>query len=130
MPFIFYENYHKIYSIPLCSLTSLACLSSVIFVIIIPFFLSALTGEFWISTTTYYEQSNVKCDGQYILYLLQNGESKIYNSVTKLNDFYDNLLSIPVTKVNFFLIQIRSLDINLDGKVDEFKVMISFLIYI
>ena len=104
MPFIFYENYYKIYTTPWCSLTSLFCLGAIIFVIVVPFFLCAVTGEFWITTTNYYEQPNVKCDAHYILYLLQNGDSRIYNSVTKLNDFYDNLLPVPITKVDIIII--------------------------
>ena len=99
MPYLFYENYYKTYSSPFFSLTSFVCLGVVIFVIIIPVYLAMLTNDFWVSTTTYYEQPNVTCNAQYILYLLQNGNSAIYNSVTKLNDFYDNLLPVPVTKV-------------------------------
>jgi len=100
MPYLFYENYYKSYSSPLFSFTSFICLGVVILVLLIPFYLAIITGDFWISTTTFYEQPTVSCNAQYILYLLQNGESRIYNSVTKLNDFYDNLLPVPVTKVS------------------------------
>ena len=126
MPYLFFENYHKSYSSPFFSLTSFFCLCVIILVLIVPVYLAMISGDFWISTTTFYEQPKVSCNAHYILYLLQNGESRIYNSVTKLNDFYDNLLSVPITKVFRILLKMTLLDSNYDGKVDEFKFNISF----
>ncbi len=55
--------------------------------------------EFWSKVTTYYEQPTIEFENQYMMYVLQNEDSYFYSSVIKLNEYYDNVVPIPLVKV-------------------------------
>jgi hypothetical protein len=55
--------------------------------------------DFWTKISTYQEQPSVTFDNQFILHVLQDDETYFYSSVLRLNDYYDNVLSVPIVKV-------------------------------
>lgn len=58
----------------------------------------------------YYEQPRVSFDNQFILYALQGGDVYYYSSVLKLNEYYDNILSVPLVKVFLSCVNVVILD--------------------
>jgi len=45
----------------------------------------------------------VEFNNEFMLYVLDNGDTKFYSSVLKLNDYYDNVISGPIIKVNIII---------------------------
>ena len=60
---------------------------------------SLINKEFWTKYSSYYEQPTIDFSNQFILNVLQNDEAYYYSSVIKLNEYYENVLPIPLVKV-------------------------------
>jgi len=121
MPALFFENYSKTYYAPYCSTSTCLCLVMIIFAIIFPFLVAYASDgkfklfnikinlDFWINISTYTEQPTVTYNNQFILNVLQGDESYFFSSVLKLNDYYDNILPVPLVKVKINIILDRKL---------------------
>ncbi len=56
---------------------------------------------------------------QFLLHVLQDDTPYFFSSIVKLNDYYDNVLAVPLVKA-------QSVDSNHDDKIDTVKIKISF----
>jgi hypothetical protein len=61
--------------------------------------LKILKKDFWTNISDFYDQPIVKFNNEFMLYVLQNGQTQFYSSVMKLNDYNDNIINAPLIRV-------------------------------
>ncbi len=56
-------------------------------------------SDFWTKIVNNYTQPVVTYKNQFMLHVLQNDDTFFFSSIVKLNDYYNNVLPVPLVKV-------------------------------
>lgn len=104
MPIMITEPKKLYYYANYFSFSFLACLLMFILVIILTYLAVAYSGEVFIKNVQVVTQPNVVYYDYFILSLLfEDLTVKSYSSIIKFNDYYSDLLEVPLVKVNYIL---------------------------
>ena len=95
---VFSESYNRLYYAPLLSFPTCMTITSLIFLILLPFFTQFSNDNFWNPIDTYYEQPIVKNRDQYIIYGL-NSEMKSFtiSSISTMNKGDGTISNVGIT---------------------------------
>jgi len=117
---VYSEYYYRTYSAPLCSFASFCCLISFLVAIFVPFMVLIISPQFWLFTSSTYEQPKVLLTGEYYLNVLTTESSKSYCSIASIHkEFSDQGLALSP------IIQATQDDINNDGYNDFINLKIT-----
>jgi hypothetical protein len=101
MPILLSEPKKIYYHSNIISSTSVACLLMLVLTLVLTYLVTYLSKGMFIENIVNNIQPNVEFNDQFILNILENDEFKTYSSIIKFNDFYANLLEVPLVKVNY-----------------------------
>ena len=95
---VFSESYNRLYYAPWLSFPTCMTITSLIFLILLPFFTQFSNDNFWNPIDTYYEQPIVKNRDQYIIYGL-NSEMKSFtiSSISTMNKGDGTISNVGIT---------------------------------
>lgn len=101
MPILLSEPKKIYYHSNIMSYTTLACLLMLVLTFVLTYLVTFLSKGMFIENVVNYVQPSVEYNDQFILNILENDEFKTYSSIIKFNDFYANLLEVPLVKVSY-----------------------------
>lgn len=120
MPVIFTEPIKKLYFASFFSASFIVSLFMLVIAIVVTYLINVLSGQFFISLSNTSVIPNMSFYNQIFLSVTDDlGKISYYSSVIKYNDFYPNLLNVP-------MIRVSKSDNNQDGILDSFDINIIF----
>ena len=99
MPVLLYEPKKIYYHSSFLSCSSVACLLTLILILVLSYLMIYYSGEVFIENILEIKQPNVKFNEQYLLNIFEENTLRSYSSILKFNDYEQNLLPVPLVKV-------------------------------
>ena len=115
---VFSEYYYRTYSAPIYSYGSFCCLIGILSVIFIPFMLLIISPQFWLYTSSTFEQPKASLTGEIFLSVLTTNSSRSYCSISSVNQAFSSQSLSPI-------IQTSHEDYNNDGLNDFMNLKIT-----
>ena len=102
MPSLISEPLKIYYHASYFSFSTLACLLILVLSIVLSYLVVLYSGDLFIENIYEVVQPKITFNDQFILEILEDTAYKSYSSIIKYNDFYPNLLEVPLVKVSLF----------------------------
>ncbi len=120
MPIIFSEPIKKIYYASFFSASFLVSLFMLLIAVVVTYLLNVISGQFFLKVSHTSVIPNINFYNQIFLAVTDDlSKTSYYSTVIKYNDFYPNLLNIP-------MIRVSKSDNNKNGIVDSYDINIIF----